>query len=208
MLRHHWKTLTIWALAVYVIALWAFELAGFPTQGEICEVTAAGQDCASYNILFATAWKIARIADHWSAFITALATVAIAWFTLTIRHVNESQLAHSHQVERAYISGGGAPEARETDLGTQTIAGTIGGATTISLGKTRTLTGNFVVCVNNYGKTAGELRWLGIGFCEARNFQQPRSTNTFIAMTGFNREIGGSARALPRMPSRRAFLRR
>src|SRR5579884_8495 len=39
--------------------------------------------------------------------VTTAATVAIAWFTATIWNVNRSQLAHGHQVERAYISGGG-----------------------------------------------------------------------------------------------------
>jgi hypothetical protein len=43
-----------------------------------------------------------------NAVITALATIAIAAFTGTIWAINKSQLAHGQQVERAYISGGGA----------------------------------------------------------------------------------------------------
>jgi hypothetical protein len=169
MLRRHWKILTTAGLVAYVLALWAFALAGFPTHAEVCEITAVGKHCASYNILFATALKAAKAVDHWSALITAIATGVIAWFTTTIWIINRRQLAHSHQVERAYISGGGAPEVQEIDLGTEIIHGVMGGATTRHKGIERRQTGNFMLCVNNYGKTAGELRWVGFGFCDAQN---------------------------------------
>jgi hypothetical protein len=41
------------------------------------------------------------IGHNW---VTALGTVAIAYFTLTIRNINRGQLEHGRQVERAYIS--------------------------------------------------------------------------------------------------------
>src|SRR6516165_5708632 len=101
------------------------EKASGATQGEICEVTARGKDCDSYNILFASAWNIAKAADHWSALITAIATAFIAYFTKTIWDINRNQLQHGRQVERAYISAGGfrrflpqpvAPLSREFTL--------------------------------------------------------------------------------------------
>src|SRR5262245_30083751 len=143
MLKERWQKITIVAVPAYVIALWAYALAGFPSQGEICEITARGKDCGSYNILFAWAWNIAKAADHWSALITAIATAFIAYFTKTIWDINRSQLRHGHQVERAYISAGGFrrflpqpidPLSREYRL---------------------VDTGRFEFHVNNYGKTSG-----------------------------------------------------
>jgi hypothetical protein len=102
--------------------------------------------------------------------ITTAATVAIAWFTATIWSVNRSQLVHSHQVERAYISGGGSPEVRVTNFGTQTVQTlgiSTGGTMTVPIAPERTLTGNFEIRVNNYGKTPGELWGVQWGFCEA-----------------------------------------
>ena len=110
----HWRGVTVAAIVVYVIALWTWALGGFSEQREICEITAAGKDCESYNILFATAWKIAKAADHWSALITALATGAIAYFTLTLRRssdrmwkITQNILHHSERTAehelRAYV---------------------------------------------------------------------------------------------------------
>jgi hypothetical protein len=42
-----------------------------------------------------------------AAGVTAVATIAIAWFTGTIWIINRSQLRHGREVERAYVSGGG-----------------------------------------------------------------------------------------------------
>jgi hypothetical protein len=84
-LKQRWRRLTATAILLYVIALWTSVLGGFSTQSEICEVTAAGKDCHSYNLLVVTAWKIAQATDHWSTLITAIATACIAWFTLSLR---------------------------------------------------------------------------------------------------------------------------
>jgi hypothetical protein len=83
--------------------------------------------------------------------------------------VSRDQIAHSHQIERAYISGGGAPEVNLVDLGTETTPGAMGGGKTVSLGIAKIPTGSFTLCVNGYGKTPGELWRIGIGFCEADN---------------------------------------
>jgi hypothetical protein len=72
-----------------------------------------------------------------NAVITALATIAIAAFTGTIWAINKSQLAHGQQVERAYISGGGG--YRLDTGGNPPIVDTT----------------QFVLTVQNYGKTPG-----------------------------------------------------
>jgi len=93
------------------------------------------------------------------AIITVVATAAIAIFTATIWHVNRSQLSHSRQTERAYVSGGGAPETRPERQW-------VGGLHSGGIQEVQVLTGNFVVCVNNYGKTPAALQWVGLGFCD------------------------------------------
>jgi hypothetical protein len=72
-----------------------------------------------------------------NAVITAFATIAIAAFTGTIWAINKSQLAHGQKVERAYISGGGGYL-----LDTRTNPPTVD-------------TTQFVLTVQNYGKTQG-----------------------------------------------------
>jgi hypothetical protein len=153
----HWRRLTAAAILVYVMVLWTWALGGFYEQREICEITAAGKDCERYNILFATAWKIAKATDHWSALITALATGAIAWFTAIIWAINRKQLEHAHRVERAYISCGGYGE-----FVSQIITGPMGHPI-----QGRRVTGAFQVQVNNHGKTPGETFRFAIEFRDA-----------------------------------------
>jgi hypothetical protein len=152
--KTHWRVLTVAALIVYVMMLWTWALGGFSEQGEICQLTAAGKDCESYNVLFATALKIAKAADHWSALITALATGAIAWFTAIIWTINKKQLQHAHRVERAYISCGGFGE-----FVSQVLTGPMGHPI-----QGRRFTGSFQVQVNNHGKTPGETFRFAIEF--------------------------------------------
>jgi hypothetical protein len=76
--------------------------------------------------------------------------------TEAAEQVSRDQIAHSHKIERAYISGGGARDR---------IFTYISAANTPVYGP-----GNdFVFTVNNYGKTAGELREIGYGFCDIGN---------------------------------------
>jgi hypothetical protein len=74
--------------------------------------------------------------------ITALATVVIALFTLTLWWSNRTQVKHMREVERAYIWGGGPLTL---------------------LGSALQLT------VNNYGKTPGLLIEYAVGFCSRTN---------------------------------------
>jgi len=78
-----------------------------------------------------------------SAFITAIGTAFIAWFTHTIYRANREQLRHQRQIERAYISGGGAPSAKNPS--------------------------EFVLTVQNYGKTRGHVLKFAVDLCLRRD---------------------------------------
>jgi hypothetical protein len=86
----HWRILCFWALVV-AAALWTrwWGASGFPLEGKICESTNPQYNCSSYNVIFYSAWRLAKAVDHWSALIAALATIAIAGFTLTLWQSNE-----------------------------------------------------------------------------------------------------------------------
>jgi hypothetical protein len=72
-----------------------------------------------------------------AALVTMLAAIATAYFTGTIWDINRRQLQHAHKVERAYISGGG------------------GYLTYIRDGAQYTDMTQFILTVQNYGKTPG-----------------------------------------------------
>jgi hypothetical protein len=79
--------------------------------------------------------------DQNEGVITALATLMIAVFTLTLWWSNRTQVKHMREVERAYIWGGGP----------------------LATSKALQLT------VNNYGKTPGLLTEYAVGFCSRTN---------------------------------------
>jgi hypothetical protein len=79
--------------------------------------------------------------------------------TEAAERVSRDQIAHSHQIERAYMSCGGVPAKRR-----QEEPGTYGGIVIKFI-----LTGEFEVHVNNHGKTTGEFMRIAIGFCDATN---------------------------------------
>lgn len=117
-----WRIVVFLALAL-AFAVWIqwWASSGFILEHQICSEPNNQNDCASYNVLFYSAWLLGKAIDRWSALITAVATGAIGYFTWTIWRVHQNQLTHSHQIERAYISGGGSPEVRITNFGTQTV---------------------------------------------------------------------------------------
>jgi hypothetical protein len=102
--------------------------------------------------------------------ITALATIAVAIFTATIWQINRSHLSHSHQVERAYISGGGEPFLERNERFEELFSISGGGPTQRVIETTPT--GKFVLRINNYGKTAAELLGFAVEFCDAKNIPQ------------------------------------
>jgi len=77
-----------------------------------------------------------------SAVITAIGTGFIAWFTKTIWQANKAQLRHQRQIEHAYISGGGAPSRNDPS--------------------------QFVLTVQNYGKTPGIVCQYALVLCPRR----------------------------------------
>jgi hypothetical protein len=155
-------------IALFVSAIWIVVLA---LQSEpsayyqICQTNpyTDKERCAPHNFLYVAFWYGGYVIN--TNTITAAATVAIAYFTWTIKRINDNQLRHSHIVERAYISGGGAPYL-ETNERIENITGITGGAgITRRVIETRP-TGRFNLCINNYGKTAGELRAFSVHFCD------------------------------------------
>jgi len=111
-------------------------LAMIPFNGELCEkpVQAGYKECATHNLPVYLAFKIQIILDALGVAITALATIAIAWFTWTLRRstdklwdASDQQLRLSETTAerqlRAYVfvssakvtyvtdDGGGIPEA-------------------------------------------------------------------------------------------------
>lgn len=82
---------------------------------EICESTKEGaKECASYNVMLFAIRKVGNALDSYNGLITAAATVAIAWFTFSLREATnrlwdagERQLDVSEQTliagQRAWI---------------------------------------------------------------------------------------------------------
>jgi hypothetical protein len=87
--------------------------------------------------------------------------------TAAAERVAQDQIAHSHQIERAYMSAGGVPETRVVIVNVPISSEPF--AQTIPHAQGRELTGRFEVHINNHGKTPGELMQIAIGFCDADN---------------------------------------
>jgi hypothetical protein len=181
-LKRNWKQIAaLAALAIYVGGLllwWSYDFpTGYYDQCQHASAHNQNNDCSPYNVYLVALGKVGETIGAGAfinaaltiiaAFITAVATVYIARFTKTLYTVSRDQLTHSHQVERAYVTVGGAPQVNITDLGTQTTPGTMGGGLTKSLGTTRIPTGAFQLTLSNNGKTLGDVWQIGIGFCDA-----------------------------------------
>jgi hypothetical protein len=101
--------------------------------------------------------------------LTAIATGAVAYFTWTIKRINVSQLERSQEVERAYVSGGGARNLRqrtvrdedEIPINASVLPQPDG--TFIIFETTRF----FQLHINNHGKTPGRLHHARVGYCDA-----------------------------------------
>lgn len=154
------KIAVIGVIVAFVVLLQAWALAGYPTQALICEPPDSTKDCTSHNILFALVRHALYELNFYGVLITAVATAAIGRFTWTIKGINQSQLAHSHQVERAYFSGGCSIETRRSQRAMADLV-------TRKLVERREPTGNVEIHVNNYGKTPGEMLEISVEFCEA-----------------------------------------
>jgi hypothetical protein len=97
---------------------------------------------------------------------TAAATVVIAWFTATIFGINKSQLAHSHQIERAYVSGGASIQWEQT--GHWSAPAHAGGPIKQILNP-RWL----VITVDNHGKTPAKVGNIAASVCGESELPKP-----------------------------------
>ncbi|HET9848471.1 MAG TPA: hypothetical protein VFR68_07960 [Candidatus Dormibacteraeota bacterium] len=76
-----------------------------PLNGEICTKTenAAQASCAPHNLVFVSIWRIGEALNYYGPAITALATVAIALFTLTLWVATNRQEVFNREDKRAFI---------------------------------------------------------------------------------------------------------
>jgi hypothetical protein len=85
--------------------------------------------------------------DEIEGFLTLLATVAIAFFTLTIWRANRNQLDRSREIERAYLVGGGGVTKQSPHI--------------------------FVLDVANYGKTPASMKAFAVEICDREEIKLP-----------------------------------
>jgi hypothetical protein len=85
MLKRFALTILVVASLVLIVELEVSLLT--PIHGDICHKTeyANHEECTTYNIIFVTFWHIGETLNYYGALIAALATIAIAWFTLSLR---------------------------------------------------------------------------------------------------------------------------
>jgi hypothetical protein len=85
------------AAALFVVGV---ALPLIPSYAQNCEAQAANQYyCAPYEFVV----TVVAAAQIYNGLITAIATFAIAWFTWTIKGINNQQNAHTRTIERAYV---------------------------------------------------------------------------------------------------------
>jgi hypothetical protein len=77
---------------IYVLWMNWWASAGFPLEGQICEIPEPAKNCGSYNVFFYSAYRLAAIANEWGTLVTALATIVIAFFTATLWYVTRGTL--------------------------------------------------------------------------------------------------------------------
>jgi hypothetical protein len=108
------KILPIIPLLAYVALFWWWASLGYPAETQICNPPGSAENCESHNVLFAFAVAAIDKLNFYSALITALATGAIGYFTLTLKRstdklwdAGERQLRHLENTAerqlRAYI---------------------------------------------------------------------------------------------------------
>ena len=114
MLKRILKSPCMWAVAGTVIGMAALWLVSFifGLSHEICPQGSGAQNgnCPRYNLLFFSLWHLTEITNWLSPALTALATIAVGYFTWTLWQSNEAagKLAergqeHFRVTERAYV---------------------------------------------------------------------------------------------------------
>jgi hypothetical protein len=103
--------------------LWIWESWLGQQRGEICNSDPETRQkyCATYNLVFVGLWHIGESLNYYAATIAAIATVFIAWFTLTLwittrnlwkvtnRSVKVSEHALTEPERHAVVLCGGTP---------------------------------------------------------------------------------------------------
>jgi hypothetical protein len=105
MLKRHYR-IAILAILVFAFATWIqwWASSGFILEHQICGETKDPDDCGSYNVIFYSAWRLAKAADHWGVLITAFATIAIGYFTYTLKQSTDKVWKISDDTLRHAIS--------------------------------------------------------------------------------------------------------
>ena len=103
--------------------------------------------------------------------IIAVASVMVAVFTATIWLVNRSQLQRSQEVERAYVSGGGARHLRRYVNPPNVVPVFPANASILTQPDGTVIvvepTAFFELHINNHGKTPARIHHARVGFCDA-----------------------------------------
>jgi hypothetical protein len=151
-----WRVWTVLAVALLIL------MVGTSQQFQTCM-----GEATNYYVTFRRCLGDYIIAKN--AIVIALATLATAYFTGTIWSINRSQLGHARQVERAYISGGGGYRTDTDDDGVPHMDTT-----------------QFVLTVQNYGKTPGTVTAYAVFVVERENLPlQPVYLNPGFVPTPF-----------------------
>jgi hypothetical protein len=101
----------------------------------------------------------AGVLKTYSDAITAVATAVIGVFTWTIYKVNRSQLAHSREVERAYVSGGVRIDFEQPRSGSQQFP------TVQDLIPSGPIPRRLMIVVDNHGKTPAFIEDIAFESC-------------------------------------------
>ena len=100
-----WREIVAGLIGATLVLLVAWPLGWFPLYVEDCYYDQAGhQECPSHHIMLFAFLHAGKLLNDASLVITAFATAAIAYFTLTLRDINRNQLGHYRRVERAHVS--------------------------------------------------------------------------------------------------------
>jgi hypothetical protein len=158
-------------IVIGLIVAWGLPI---PSQAQICRENpyTHQEECTPHHIYFVVFWQIGKFLSDSGPAITAVATVVIGYFTATIWYIARRQLRHHREVERAYVSGGGArqlnqriSDANPPDAGVNDVPVQQPDGKFIIVSPTD----QFEIHINNHGKTPAHLYRIQYGFCDARN---------------------------------------
>jgi hypothetical protein len=160
-IKRYWAGAVL-VLAVAVIGYGISRSSSFQTCQAHHQQYAAYQEHQEGPLAFKWVWRNAKVlvrcaADFTDANhgpLTALGTILLAIFTTTLWWATRTLVRHSPQIERAYISAGGARQFKYVE--------TSPGSRQFNLIDSEL----FEFHVNNYGKTQGKIYLIGWQFCE------------------------------------------